>query len=758
MSWLLSRLRTGLRRSFGFWLAAVTLYALVRGYLSDVRAAVAPAWQAALVALLAVTLVGKVFSRLRQTHFAGWRAVTDATLTGTDAATTGVAEERQVYPRTAFSDFELGLLLLAACYTILIMSGGTRSSAYPLLYVLLAYLVSFNRWLVAVSLVAVTLGVELGLYHFGPALPPAEARRLLSTHAAFIFFFASVNLLFLGAEILRLRRAHAQRLRGALDAVRSEARDFRLISSALGPESRQRSRHEEELQLNLAAVETIHQALYYTLELLKKSLDLHTCVLLWLDESGETMKIKELVTDAPNVKEVEIRAQAGVVGNVVKRRLLINLNLKDPRAIPYYSAERPGSSTPKVRSFIGVPVEENGHLRGVLCADRTCDRPFTPAEEGLLQGAAQQIVRTIQSERIFTAVERSKYEQERFYRASESLNSALTLEETYEVSFRAARHIVEYDFAAVALFDKETGKHTICRVAGPDGKMSAEIADQKRAMEGLEFTDNAGLASMVVKNKHYLPASGAAPSEAAVVYTRKVKLTGMESLLVLPLVVKDEAVGTFTLACHRPAAFSKQTRDMLGVIVNQVAVSLENAKMYARMQQMATTDGLTGLMNHRTFQGRFDEMLGRAGRHGKPCSLILPDIDHFKKINDTYGHPMGDQVLRRVAKVLADGARKIDIVARLGGEEFALVLEETDAAGARKVAERIRLEVAALQFSSEKGPFRLTLSMGIASYPEHAREKQVLFDRADKSLYHAKHAGRNQVVTYGELLEAQRTR
>jgi diguanylate cyclase (GGDEF)-like protein len=190
---------------------------------------------------------------------------------------------------------------------------------------------------------------------------------------------------------------------------------------------------------------------------------------------------------------------------------------------------------------------------------------------------------------------------------------------------------------------------------------------------------------------------------------------------------------------------------MLGVIANQVAISLQNARMYQALEEQATTDGLTGLVNHRTFQERFSAMLGRADRLKFPVSLILTDIDHFKKVNDTYGHPVGDEVLRRVAAILAGSARKIDIVARYGGEEFAIVLEATDRAGARQLAERIRVDVSQQVFQSSKGSFKATLSLGVASYPDDATAKDVIIARADQSLYAAKHGGRNQTVCAADL-------
>jgi two-component system, cell cycle response regulator len=192
---------------------------------------------------------------------------------------------------------------------------------------------------------------------------------------------------------------------------------------------------------------------------------------------------------------------------------------------------------------------------------------------------------------------------------------------------------------------------------------------------------------------------------------------------------------------------------MLGVIANQVAISLQNGRMVQALEEQATTDGLTGLVNHRTFQERFSTMLGRAERHQMRVAFILTDIDHFKKINDTHGHPVGDQVLKRVARILKASARKIDIVARYGGEEFALVLDGTDRAGARQLAERIRQEVGAQTHDGAKGVFRATLSLGVAVYPEDGKTKQELISNADQSLYAAKHNGRNRTVCHGDMVK-----
>jgi diguanylate cyclase (GGDEF)-like protein len=301
----------------------------------------------------------------------------------------------------------------------------------------------------------------------------------------------------------------------------------------------------------------------------------------------------------------------------------------------------------------------------------------------------------------------------------------------------------------IALYDRDKHRHRVAAIrVNPGG---ADLVDRGE-LAGLEFRDNAGLASMVVKNRHYLPAGGEPRDVSAPVFTRKVKLDDARSLLVLPLVAADEPVGTLTVMARAERRFGKHVREMLSVIATQVAVSLHNGFLYRRMETMATTDGLTGLTNHRTFQERFGELLERAARHGHRAAVLLCDVDHFKQVNDNYGHPAGDEVLRRVARVLQDVARKIDITARYGGEEFAVVLDNADAAQARAVAERIRQEIGKLVVETEKGPLQITESIGVAAFPDDGRDRAVLIERADLALYHAKHTGRNRVVSYDELL------
>jgi diguanylate cyclase (GGDEF)-like protein len=176
-------------------------------------------------------------------------------------------------------------------------------------------------------------------------------------------------------------------------------------------------------------------------------------------------------------------------------------------------------------------------------------------------------------------------------------------------------------------------------------------------------------------------------------------------------------------------------------------------ELVGRLADAARTDPLTGLRNRRAYDEVMDVEIARADRTGRPLCLVIGDLDHFKRINDRYGHPTGDVVLRRVAAQLDGAERKTDVVARLGGEEFAIVLPDTDAQGAYLVAERLRHAIR--RAFHHRGPSPVTMSFGIASYPEDGANALALFAAADTALLAAKNSGRDRSVVYCQSLGRQ---
>ena len=187
---------------------------------------------------------------------------------------------------------------------------------------------------------------------------------------------------------------------------------------------------------------------------------------------------------------------------------------------------------------------------------------------------------------------------------------------------------------------------------------------------------------------------------------------------------------------------------MISVIASQVAIKIELARSHDQIQQMAITDPLTGIANRRAFQRAFSAMYERAKRRSTSFSLIICDIDLFKRINDTYGHSFGDQVIQYIATLLDDVVRTGDLAARIGGEEFTVLLEDTGLTGAYDVAERLRKKVESAPLYFEGVAVPVTISLGVAAFPQDTDNHETLFNYADQALYRAKEGGRNRSVCW----------
>jgi len=632
------------------------------------------------------------------------------------------AEEKgRVTPRM---DLEMGALMLVAVHAVVQLAGGLTGDLYPLVYVLVAFLASFALRPVGTVLVVSAVLFEAVLYFV------TEQRRdpqPFFLHATFIVFFGLMNLLFTRAEIARVREKSKKQLDNDKLKALEDARRYRLISAPTEASVR------DEERLARSSVEEVHQALYYTLDLLKRTLQLHTCVLLLTDEENQRFQIVELATDSDDIAEGPFSSGEGAVGAVMKRGLTMNLeHIKQGyRGLCYYRGPA------LVRAFLGIPVREHGQVKGVLCGDRLVDLPFTENDEQILEGAVRHVLRAIENERVFVQLERTKSEQTVLHQASQALGAALTEDSVIDAGLKAAAEIAPYDFAAVTLYDAESKRHQVRRAVG-DG--SADLRN-------LSFRDNASLTAMAVKNRHYLPYRGEFDGKQQVVYTRQANLAGMQSLLILPLLVREDPVGTLAIAAKRRDAFGASVRPTLQVLANQLAVALANAASVRRLEELATTDGLTGCLNKRAFLDELGQRFKVAERFGKKLSMIVTDIDHFKSVNDTYGHAVGDHVIRGLGEILRKVARETDVVARFGGEEFCILCEETDSEGATLLAERVREELAARTFETDLGKLKVTVSLGVAQFPDDAKTDKQLFDLADKALYTAKQTGRDRVCS-----------
>lgn len=225
------------------------------------------------------------------------------------------------------------------------------------------------------------------------------------------------------------------------------------------------------------------------------------------------------------------------------------------------------------------------------------------------------------------------------------------------------------------------------------------------------------------------------------------------SLFYVPITYENKLLGIFGgHKCESEAKWTPDNEAFLRQVADQIAIGVTNARLYRRVERQATSDGLTGLVNHRTGQEKLAEQLRSAERYSNHLSVVMIDVDHFKSINDSYGHPVGDTVLKAVAHVIKRDCRDVDIAVRYGGEEFMLILPNINQEGALVVAERLRKTLSKEAISHDNLQLNVTASLGVSSYPEDATSQHMLLELADKALYLSKRLGRNRVHTATDLM------
>lgn len=224
----------------------------------------------------------------------------------------------------------------------------------------------------------------------------------------------------------------------------------------------------------------------------------------------------------------------------------------------------------------------------------------------------------------------------------------------------------------------------------------------------------------------------------------------LRSLAFFPLLIHETVIGMMVLASRQRDGFSGTDFSRLEVFAKQIAFSVRKSLLYREVQTLSITDSQTGVYVHRYFQERLREELHRAGRYHQFVSLIMLDLDHFKRVNDTYGHPVGDAVLSETARRIWTAAGPRALVARYGGEEFAILLPNTPKAKAFQIAKAVNLFVksSAVEVGGER--LAVTLSAGVGTYPEDAVEQDALIAAADSALYESKRNGRDLVMLYTE--------
>jgi two-component system cell cycle response regulator len=632
---------------------------------------------------------------------------------------------------TVRDDLALGAPLVAASVLVAALAG---DGLFPLVYLVMAGLVGFLRFSAASLLVLFAVGLDALQASRSGTSRTAE----LAAHALFLALFAATYRLVLNARLALARRAEVDAVRNRLREVEEDARTFRLVDSGSAERNDGEAAQEKWL---LASVQEVEGAVGAVLDVAELAIRGHSCAAFLLDADDRMLRLHDCRSPSEAVQRAPLPAGEGILGGVVRRGVAVRMtSASGLRGVGWYETHV------GVKSVLAVPLQErSGQLRGVVLVDRLEAEAFTDADEQLLTILAREVLRALEVERVLGEVRRGRDEKTRFFRAIEELNRAADPGAVFAAVLENARALASLDFVALTLVQEEEGArvHRVAKVAG--GSAAA------RALEGRVFPDNNGLVANVVRYGAPLPGRALPNMEQKVVFDDETEIRGLGALRILPLMAADRILGTLVAGTRARGALGEDVLRMLEVLAIQAAQAVLRAQLFEQTERLATTDGLTSLANRRTFQSRAEQALAQARRYGRACAVLITDIDHFKVVNDTFGHPAGDVVLRGVAQMLREQARDTDVVARYGGEEFAVVMPETDLRGAQVIAERLRERVAARSFHTQLGPVRVTLSIGLAASPQDGAEMEALVQLADQCLYQAKRAGRNMVVTSDAL-------
>jgi len=379
--------------------------------------------------------------------------------------------------------------------------------------------------------------------------------------------------------------------------------------------------------------------------------------------------------------------------------------------------------------YCGVPLLLYGRAIAVMVARSADERAFDNDNLELMRGLANQAAVAVENARLFRQEQSKSRHLALLNQISQNIITTLNLDEVLAKISSELQEGLNYDHIGIGLLDYSSREVLISAEAG-----------RRHGAVGLRLPLSGSLVGQVARTGQMLIANDADSPQAP----GKTVLEGSRSAIALPLAYADQLHGVLYVESSETFEFGEEEQRFLRTLADLISGALHNAVTFQKTQEQAITDGLTGVKTHRFFMEALSAEWKRATRAGRPFSLLLMDLDRFKLVNDGHGHLEGDLVLQRVGRILEQNCRRSDVVARYGGDEFVVLMPETNIEQGRQLASKLCTWIGTDPLLHEKN---ITASFGIASFPQHGSTPQELIQVADASMYLSKHQGGNAVST-----------
>ncbi len=465
----------------------------------------------------------------------------------------------------------------------------------------------------------------------------------------------------------------------------------------------------------------LDEVLNQILTILRDYFHLQRTAVMLLNPETQVLETRSLTGWSSGTKRLSLPLGTGLCGTAAK--------LKRPVYAPDVSRDpRYVMSVPSTRSELALPLIVHDEVAGVLDCQSDQENFFDPETIDLLTLFSTQASIALQNAKLYAGEQRRAAQLEAINRIAKQTTSVLDLRELLEKVCRHTMEAFPIDHVSVLLL--EDGRLVL---RGEQGRLTL------RFPRGKELPPDSGLC-----NRALAECRTVLENDVTTVPGYIAGFDETRSEMCVPLISFGETLGVLTLESAHPGAFQDADVPPLESVADICANAIQNARYLEKVKQLAYVDGLTGIFNRRFFEMRILEEIERARRYESPMAVLLVDIDRFKRVNDEFGHLLGDEALRQLTTAFAHHLRKMDVVCRYGGEEFAIIVPETSGEDAVLVAEKLRRVIETWIFPGVARP--ITISIGVAEYPQNGHTRDELVRAADAALYHAKQAGRNRTV------------